>query len=69
MAWAGAMITGETPDSSKDSRLMASASWIVRRLKLPAPRLTPPLLLLPGVTTMRLVPRLSMLARICDLAP
>ncbi len=51
-------MTGETPESVRLSRSSFSASSSVSRLKVPAPRLTPPWLLEPGVMTMRLVPRL-----------
>ncbi len=62
-------MTGETPDSSVASRASFSASSVVRRLKLPAPRLTLPIWLALGVITSMFVPRDLMFASICALAP
>ena len=51
------MTTGDTDDSSVVSRISASASSTVSRLKVCAPWLTPPCALEPGVTMIMLVPR------------
>ena len=51
-------VTGDTAASRVDSRLSFSASCKVRRLKVPAPWLTPPCPLAPGMMKIMLVPRL-----------
>ena len=63
------MITGETALSSMLSLASFSASSICSRLRLPAPRLTPPELLEPGVITTMLTPRSRMLCSMRDWAP
>src|ERR1041384_4796058 len=61
--------TGDTPVSSVLSLLSAAASSSVRRVEVPAPWLTAPVVVAPGVITIRLVPRLLIRCWIWALAP
>ena len=51
-------VTGDTAASRVASRFSFSASSNVRRLNVPAPWLTPPCPLAPGMMTIMFVPRL-----------
>ena len=64
ITWAPVRTTEDTPLIRVASFLILSTSAKVKRLKEPAPIRAPPLLVLPGKTIIRLVPRALILLSI-----
>src|SRR5207302_11300744 len=68
-AWALVCDDGAAAATSGTSWAMASASASLSDVRVPVPRLTPPLLTAPGMTMTRLAPRLSICASTAACAP